>query len=59
MSKDLFDERSVKLVVYDVDSLKRNIPIGSVVYNLREYTICKQRRLTTWKDLKKDDVEVS
>uniref|UniRef100_A0A915HHF9 C2 domain-containing protein n=1 Tax=Romanomermis culicivorax TaxID=13658 RepID=A0A915HHF9_ROMCU len=54
LSPDTFDERALKLVVYDLDSLRRTTPIGTTTFFLKEYTTSKQRRLTIWRDIRKD-----
>jgi hypothetical protein len=50
-----FDDSRLKITVYDCENnaLKHYIPIGSIVFPLREYTICKQHKLIVWRDLKR------
>ena len=46
------------MVVFDIDTLKRYIPLGSLQYPLKDYVRCKKQTLTIWRDLKMNSAEV-
>lgn len=58
VSKESLTERSLKMLVLDIDPLKRHLPIGTVEFPLSDYVRCKKNRLTVWRDLKQDSAQV-
>uniref|UniRef100_A0A914W4E4 C2 domain-containing protein n=2 Tax=Plectus sambesii TaxID=2011161 RepID=A0A914W4E4_9BILA len=57
VSKESLMERSLKMLVLDIDPLKRHLPLGTVEFPLSDYVRCKKNRLTVWRDLKYDSAQ--
>ncbi|KRZ23801.1 Synaptotagmin-15 [Trichinella pseudospiralis] len=58
LSPDHFDERSLKFVIYRVDTLMRALPFGQVIFPLKDYTIKRKKRVTFWRDFERNVTDI-
>ncbi|XP_074647525.1 synaptotagmin-15B-like isoform X2 [Tubulanus polymorphus] len=57
VSHKSFEERVLKLTMYDVDRHRRHHVIGHAVYPLREHDCESNERVVVWRDLEREVVE--